>query len=298
MPHLTAYVANCLMGGDEITHQPDGSWLRDIVRFKCAKWEFRFRQRADIAVGHIDSLKGTFCESTTVEVEDVRPNDLRKALDALDAICWLLSFASQSRVLCYGHEFPTGSGQKYCKSVAGIANYFRPPFDLHDTAQVRAFVQDSFSAYTRLHKGRKLPAVFDYLVQAERPSQPTEIRLLLLFVTLENLKDTFARTERIPYLKGFYRKPPASPGKLGAKFTFEELLAQMLHAVRMRRGLRQVIALRNEIIHSGLSRQPHARQWHLYERGQDLVREYLFRLLGYRGNYFTYASQGMGTRKV
>ena len=66
----------------------------------------------------------------------------------------------------------------------------------------------------------------------------------------------------------------------------------------MRRGLKQVVALRNEIIHSGLSRKPPGRQWQMYERIQDIVREHIFRLFGYRGEFFTYASQGTATRKV
>jgi hypothetical protein len=72
----------------------------------------------------------------------------------------------------------------------------------------------------------------------------------------------------------------------------------MLRLVDMRRVLKPVVALRNEIIHSGLSRKSHTRQWRMYERIQDLVREYLFRLLGYHGEFFTYASGGMATRRV
>jgi hypothetical protein len=294
---LTAYVANCLIGGDEVTHGLDGSWVRDVVRFKCDRWEFRFRQRPDVAKGQTEPLKGTLCETTTVVVEDVEPDDLEKVLQTLDAICWLLSFASQSRVLSYGYEFPKGEPTAHFKSVVGMANYFRPPFHLQDTAAIKGFVQQSFPEYKRLNKKRKLAAVFDYLVQAECPTQPMEVQLLLMFVTLESLKDTFARTVGIPYMKGFYRKPTGKSGKLGASFTFEELLSRMLESVRMRRGLKQVIALRNEIIHSGLSRKSPAQQWRLYERVQDLVREYLFRLLGYHGEFFTYASRGMAQRR-
>ena len=66
----------------------------------------------------------------------------------------------------------------------------------------------------------------------------------------------------------------------------------------MRKGLKQIVSLRNEIIHSGLSRKSHSRQMIMFERIQDLVREYIFRLLGYRGEFFTYASQGMAIRKI
>lgn len=286
------------MGGAEVTHRPDGSWIRDVVRFKCDRWEFCFRQRTDIAHGKTEPLRGSLCETTTVEIGSVHPDDREKALATLEAICWLLSFATQSRVLCYGYEFPEGTTTAQFKSVVGIANAFRPPFDLHDTNSIKAFVEQAYPTYCKLSKKRKLSAVFDYLDQAERPSQPTEIRLLLLFITLENLKDTYARAAGIPYIKGFYRKPPSKPGKNGGQFGFEELLLQMLLSVGMRRGLKQVVTLRNEIIHSGLSRKSHARQWKMCERIQDLVREYIFRLLDYHGEFFLYASRGYATKKV
>lgn len=298
MPKLTAYIANCLMGGAEITHRPDGSWIRDVVRFKCDRWEFCFRQHADIAHGKTESLRGTLSKTTTVEIDDVRHSDKEQVLTTLDAICWLLSFATQSQVLCYGYEFPEGTTTAQFKSAAGIANAFRPPFDLRDPNSIRAFVEQAYPAYRKLNKTRKLPVVFDYLDQVEHPNQPIEIQLLLLFITLENLKDTYARTAGIPYIKGYYRKPPKTSGKTGEKFGFEELLHEMLLSVGMRRGLKQVVTLRNEIIHSGLSRKSHARQWTMCERIQDLVREYIFRLLDYQGEFCTYASRGYATKKV
>jgi hypothetical protein len=298
VPTLTAYVANCLIAGDEITRHADGSWTRDLVRFNCDGWEFRFYQRADVAHGETEALTGTFCETTTVEVEGVQPNQLESALEALDAICWLLSFSGQSRVICYGHEFRKGRTTGHFKSVIGIATYFRPPINIRDGAAVKSFVEQTYPSFCRLGGKRKLAVVFDYLVQAERPGQPTEIRLLLLFVAMESLKDTYSREAGIPYAKGSYRRPARKPGKLGAAFTFEELLLQMLRSVGMRKAVKQVVALRNEIIHSGLSRKPHSRQWRMYERIQDLVREYLVRLLGYHGAFYTYASEGMNAKKV
>jgi hypothetical protein len=166
---------------------------------------------APVASRNIESLQGNFCETTTVDVEDVHPDHRKNALATLDAICWLLSFASQSRVLCYGDHFPVGTTTGHFKSVGGIANSFRPAFDLQDADAIKGFVEKAYPTYCKLRKKRKLPAVFDYLVWAEHPSQPTEIRLLLLFITLESLKDTYARAANIPYLKGYFRKPPVLP---------------------------------------------------------------------------------------
>lgn len=295
MATLTAYVANCLMTGDEITHNHDGSWIRDVVCFKCNKWEFKFRQLPNIVRREIQPLKGTFCETSIVEVEGVSPNQVDKVLKTLESICWLLTFACQSRVLCYGHEIET---TKYHKSVSGSANYFRPPIEINDGAAVKYFIQQTYPAFQKLNKKRKLPVIFDYLVQADKLNQPSEVRLLLLFITLESLKDTYAKELGLPYVKGFYRKPAVRHGKQGEPYKFEELLKMMMLSVGMRKGLKQVIALRNEIIHSGLSRKPHSRQWKMYERIQDIIREYLIRVLEYDGIFFTYSSSGMLSKKV
>lgn len=297
MPTLTAYVANCLISGIEVTHSPDGSWIRDIARFKCGKWEFRFRQSADVVCGKTEDFRGTFCSTTTVEVDDIQPSNLEEALAVLDGICWLLSFATESRVHCYGYHFPDKMHGHF-KSTTGIANPFRPPFALIDTVKIKSFVEETYPAYCRLNKKRKLPEVFHYLLQTEGPGQPTEIRLLLLFVTLENLKDTYARTAGIPYIQGYYRKPSRKSGKIGGAFKFEELLSEMLRSVGMRRGLKQIVCLRNEIIHSGLSRKSHLRLISMYERIQDILREYVLRLLDYHGEFVLYASRGYAVKKI
>jgi hypothetical protein len=295
MATLIAYVANCLIAGDEITHHLDGSWIRDVVSFKCNKWEFKFRQHPNVVQSDIEPLKGEFCETSTVEVEGVNPNQVDKALETLEGICWLLSFACQSKVLCYGHEF---EATKHFKSVSGSTNYFRPPIEIKDGAAVKSFIENTYPVFHKLNKRRKLSVIFDYLVQADKLNQPSEIRLLLLFVTLESLKDTYAREVGIPYNKGFYRKPAKKLGKQGESYKFEELLKMMLQSAGMNKGLKQVVELRNEIIHSGLSRKPHSRQWKMYERIQDIIREYLIRILNYNGEFFTYASQGMTSKKV
>lgn len=289
MADLKAFVANCLMGGDEITR--DGtSWTRDLVTFTCAGFQFTFRQAKNVVAGNIEELKGTFAETSEVVVKDVAESQVQKARETLEKICWLLSFAGMCRVICYGYEYPASSGHTHFSSVVGAANYFRPSIDIRNGRTVKEFVEQTYDQYFRLEKSRKLNVVIDYLVQAERPGQPTELKLILAFVALESLKDTYARSISIPYVKHYFRKPTTRISGIGAKFTFEELLEKTLRAVQMRKGLKRVIRLRNEIIHSGLSRKPHARQWAMYEGIHDLMREYVVRLLGYRGYYLTYAS--------
>lgn len=290
---LRAFVANCLMGGDNITQTGD-SWIRDLVVFDCGGYQFRFSQKPEVINGNVDQFKGRFFPTTEVVVSDIRPGQGDKVKAALGRICWLLSFAGGCRVICYGHEYPNGSGLTHFISVSGIARYFRPAFEIQDGTQVKVFVEQTYETYRRLEKLRNLNIVIDYLIQADRAGQPTEICLVLIFVTLESLKDTFARSQSIPYRKGYFRKPPIKPGKEGAKYSFEELVTLMLRQVGMRRGVKRLVKLRNDLIHSGLSRKPHKRQWALYADIHDLIREYMLRLLGYRGRYSPYAFERRG----
>lgn len=174
---------------------------------------------------------------------------------------------------------------------------FRPTIELEDGGSIINFVNLCYERYKLMEHVRRLPVVFDYLVQAERMSQPIELKLLIAFVTLENLKDTFARVEGIPFKKGYFRKVP-KPKKESNRYSFEELLRLMLRRVSMRKGLKRVIVLRNEIIHSGVACKPTTWQWRMYEQLHDLIREYVLRLLNYRGHYLTYRSRGMGVKSL
>lgn len=286
MSNLRAYIANCLIGGHSIT-MSGSSWIRDTVEFNCGEQTFILKQKANIINGNFSEFNGRFCETSEILVMDVAPDDVPRTLAAIDRICWLLSFAGLSRVLCYGHDYPDGSICGTRHTVMGVANFFRPTLEIYDGTIIKSFVEQTYPTFVRLEKSRKLKVVVDYLLQAERQNQPIECRLIFAFVLLENLKDTYAREKGIPYIKGFFRKQPKPNGE---RYSFEELLHLMFREVRMRRGLKRVIKLRNDIIHSGLSRKSHHQSWSMYEKVHDLLREYILRLLGYHGTYLVYAS--------
>lgn len=263
------------------------SYIRDTVEFHCGGQIFVLKQKPNVVTGQMSDFRGRFCETSEILVRNVQPSDVQKTLQAIDRICWLLSFAGLSRVLCYGHDYPDGGSNQSRHAVIGTAEFFRPTLEIRDGALVKSFIEQTYPNFVRLEKSRKVNVVVDYLLQAERHGQPTECRLIFAFVLLENLKDTFARSKSIPYLKGFFRKD-SRPN--GPKYSFEELLELMFREVRMRRGLKRILKLRNELIHSGLSRKSHHQKWTMYEKIHDLLREYILRLLGYHGNYLTYMS--------
>lgn len=286
MSDLRAYVANCLIGGHTIT-QNGGSWTRDTVELNCDGQIVVLKQKAGVVTGSVSELRGRFCETTEILVKNIPPDDVPKTLAVIDRICWLLSFAGLSSVLCYSYDYPDGSIHKVRDTVLRVANFFRPTLEIRDGGVIKSFVEQTYPNFVRLEKSRKLNVVIDYLLQAERQNQPTECRLIFAFVLLESLKDTYARSKAIPYLKGFFRKQ-STPN--GAKYSFEELLHMMFREVRMRRGLKRIVKLRNEIIHSGLSQRSHHQRWVMYEKVHDLLREYILRLLGFHGTYLVYSS--------
>lgn len=294
MPDLRAYVINCLIGGDTFT-STGPSRIRNIVTFNCAGKMFEFKQRDEVAKGQINALIGQCCDTSEVLVRDVSEADLKRIIAALDRLCWLLSFAGLSRITWYGYDYPADSTYGYRRSVGGVANHFRPIFDIHESKAFKAFVQDVFENYKKFEKPRRLNVVIDYLVLAEYPNQPLELKLLLAFVVLESLKDTYARTKSIPYIRGAFRR---GPNASSPRYTFESLLRLMFHDVRMKRGLKAIVKLRNEIVHSGVSRLSHRSQLAIYDRTHDIIREYLLRLLHFRGTYLSYTSRGATRRTL
>lgn len=293
LPALRAFVANCLMGGDTVTATPERI-IRNLVVFECEGRRFEFKQKPEVVIGNMDEFIGRCSETTEVVVANVAEADVPRVKIAVEHICWLLSFVGTCRVIPFGYEYPDGSGLGNRMSVSGVAEHFRPAFEIQDGSQIKNFVEQVFTRYKKLQKKRKLSAVIDYLAQAELASQLLEVKLLLVFVTLESLKSTYAKSEGIPYVKGFFRKSPTKPGKQGDKYSFEELIELMLHQVGMRRGVKKIVKLRNELIHSGLSQKSHTQKQILYASTHDLIREYLLRLLGYRGRYSPYAFERRG----
>jgi len=297
---LRVFVANCLMGGDEITRNSNHG-IRDRVAFNCGGRSFLFRQKPEIINNQLSQFKDCFAETTEVVVTDVAVCDLPEALAVIDRICWLLSFVGTCRVMRFGYEYPNGSGLVSQQSVSGIGRLFRPVLDIRDGKRVKSLIEQTYNKYSQLEQIRKLPIVIDYLAQAEVPSQPIEVKAVLAFVALESLKHTFAVEQGIRYEKGFFRKPTwvlGGKNKKSDTYTFKQLVGMMLDRVNMSHNLDASYLLRNELIHSGFSTEPFNRRRELYEDVHDLIREYMLRLLGYRGRFALYSNPTGDTAEI
>lgn len=296
-PSLRAYIANCLIGGDEIT-QNGSSWIRDLVSFNIAGTTIRLRQKPEVINGPISALTDRFIETSEATIEGISSEGVAEAKAIIERLCWLLSFAGTCRVIPYGYEYPADSGLRHMQSVSGVARHFRPAFDIQDGSLVKSFVQQTYQRYCELESARKLRVIFDYLAQAEAPGQLMEVRSILSFVALENLKHTYASSKPEMYIKkpkaaGFKKKEKTAKG-YEIQWTLREIVSEMIQDVGMSSDLTAAIDLRNDLIHSGLASVPFQEQRALYEDVHDLIREYLLRLLGYKGRYSPYAFERRG----
>lgn len=296
MADLHAFLANFVGAGHELTTYGNRT-VRDTLRFSCGGYHFKLVQSDEVIGSSPSEFNGRFIRSSRLEVQNVDAKHVEKALRVVERICWLLSFAALSNVTWYAYEYPAGSGGQNTRSVVAESLFFRPVIDIREGVETSEFIERCYPQYARLERKRKLNIVTAYMVQAERVGQPVEVRLLLAFVALESLKDTYARSTGIPYIKGFFRKRP-KPRRVRDTYSFEELLQQMFQAVGMRRGLKRVIALRNEIIHSGVTRKSFDWQWNKYENLQYLIREYVLRALNHEGSYFTGRERGHEQRRL
>lgn len=287
MADLRAEIANLPIIGEEWSQQfvDHGRTFRNHIRWKLSRTTIDLFQRP-VVFGRYRDLDKRSVHTTTLFVRNVPAARRKKAERLVSDLCYLLSFATLSEVRPFAYAY-NDIVRRF--STSGITMRFRPPIE-SDGEAVRKFVDCTWNSYRRLSRTRKLHEVFQYLTLAEHPNQPVEVRLLLAFVVLENLKGTWAHQHRIPFIKHFFRKPPKT-GVAHAKspsYSFRDLLTLMFAEQGMKPALRRIIKVRNQIVHFGLSPRTLAQNAEYYDRSRGIVHEYLLRLLGYRGDYLDY----------
>ena len=288
MSEFRAYIANCTVAGMEITGN-EISWVRATINFEISGRVFTLKQHKNIVKGNFDKLKGQFCETSELIVKDVKEGDLSGVESDIHKLCWLLSFACLSAVVFYGYDYPANQNTGRRWAAGGRLDFFRPTIEIRDGEIVKLFIEQTFNNYKSLESSRKLNVAIHYMLLIENNNLPTEAKLALTFVLLENLKSSFAHSKNIPYIDGFFRQGK-NPNKKSATYGFMELAKMMFNEVGINKDLSQVKDTRNEIIHSGLTQLSQDSAIKLHDDIHDLCREYLLRLLGYRGEYLLYSS--------
>jgi len=277
-------LANFLGHGIDVTHLAGGGWIRNRIDLEIAGYEVSIIQQPEIARNRTTQFRGKFVHTSDVLLGKVPPSRVRYARGVVHDMAQLLSFAAMSPVRFFAYEYPAGSGMGSRWSTYGVANSACPVIDIRDGNAVRSFLLQSWGKYRSMKYRRRLPVVFDLLWLPEQPTHPLQTKLLHVFVAMESLKFTYAMAKRIPFARGHFRHTD------GRAYSFRDLVTMMLREVGMRRGLKRLVALRNEVIHSALPRRSAESQRRTYRRCHDVIREYLLRTLGYSGNWMSFAN--------
>ena len=288
MPEFRGYIANCTVAGMEITKY-EKSWVRDTIYFEISGRIFTLIQHQSIVKGNFKELKGQFCDTSELIIKNVKEDELVEIESDVHKLCWLLSFACLSNVVFYGYDYPANQNTGRRWAANGKLDFFRPTIEIRDGEIVKSFVEQTFKNYKFHETSRKLNVAIHYMLLIENNNLPTEAKLALSFVLLENLKSSFAHSKNIPYIKNYFRKG-IIPNSKSETYKFKELLEMMFNEVGITKDLSQVTKTRNEIIHSGLTQLTQDKAIELHDNIHDLCREYLLKLLGYRGDYLLYST--------
>jgi len=290
-------VANYMVKGEEWTDLPVGGRIRNRIRVRLGGFDFQIIRTPENFNLTVAEAKGRFCYTTDIVFDNIRPNQ-RQRVDALvDEVTELLSFATMSQVVRFGDEYGTGSSRQ---AVKGLTLYFRPTLGATHGAEVKRFLELTWPAYHRLRRKRKLNIVVDYVVTTELPHLPIEVEMLMSFVTLECLKSSYAKQAGYKFVAPAWRKisiPPKANPKAEPKLVFEKLLHEMMKKVKMRKSLKRIVQLRNHIIHNGVSPRPFKSQMKGCFDAKEIIREYLLRLLGFKGQYSRFNDMSLHTLK-
>jgi hypothetical protein len=290
---LNGYLLNCFIGGETFTAQPDGRRIRNKIELSFGGRDIAIIQKPKIVRENARNYRGKAVETTSIVVRNVRVNEREKVLCLLQGLSHLLSFASCSEVALYRWEHQDSPPLSEGRSVVARTGFVRPVFDLYDGGAIRTYLERVWQHYFKLEQSRQLREAIHLFVLSKIRGLPLELELATMFILLENLKSTHAREQGYRFDQGYYRKPS------GKAWGFKALLSEMFVKVGMPQSdLSAIVHLRNEIVHSGISQTSYEHQQNIYDKSQDLVREYLLRLLGYTGDFRLYSGRGMTVKQI
>ena len=280
-------LANCALHGIEFTTvtKKDGKvWnVRNLIRLAAGGFEIELHQSPDLPP-NLPSLRGQQLDTTEVFVRNVLKDAVPRVRKTIDTVCDLLSFSTESRVLPYYSEYPAGSGLSETRAMIGTVQTWRYPFP--EPENVKHLVDTCFDTYVALRDRRKLHVAIDYIHHSVREGLPAEIHIALACVAFENLRHNWALDSGYPHIDGFFREKAATAAAPGNVVGLRRHLEEMFAEVGMAADAQRIVAIRNEVLHTGLYGDVH--NYESYEFLEASLREYFLRLVGYHGPFLPY----------
>jgi len=292
---FTAHIANLLMIGNKF--EIDGT---SYIELKLGERQIKIIQNPNIATiyKNLSSCHGRLVSTTKVIVTDVETDEIEDVRNMIFSLCCLLSFITCSQVVFHSQEYPKSSSSW---AIVGKTSIYHNVLDIGNGEVVADFIQTVWDRFISIEKDRRLDMIFDYIHHALYPGSTVESKLVFTFVTLESLKYTFALSKGYPFIDGFFRKLNQKKNNLPtpinwllkrifkeSKVGFNKLLLQMFKEEKItitKAEMKKIISLRNEIIHSGISQSNFNFNFKVFIETQNLIREYLIKLLGYSDFY-------------
>lgn len=261
------------------------------------------RQKTRVLSPNKNALRGKFVESSTIRVSHIKT--FAEGDEFVTDLCWLLGFATQSRVIAYELEF---QGKRVRRSVMGAYNSWRPPFG-RGIGEITDFLSQTWPAYQQLKTTRPVAAFIHMINVSDLSGNVMEVAASFGMQCLEAVKSYYAIDEGHKHSiqedkNGRFRYPS------GKEPTFKDLMTKTLAAVGMPLpgSFDRIKKLRDALIHRGFIRETdrvasyifgqlspgalHRAMFEVMEEVHDLLREYMLRLLGYKGSYWSYSHEG------
>lgn len=306
MKLFRAKIVNLIGYGEKVTMRRDGSWARDKYCLNLDGHYVVIKQRKRVLNIKKNSVRGQMVDSSSITVSKIK--SFEDGVELVDDLCWLLSFATQSSVAAY--EFTYGSRKKQ-RSIMASYNAWRPPFG-SGIGKLSDFVTQAWPNYQKFKRNRPLSALIHMIDASDLSGALLESKITSSMQCLESIKSYFALTEGARF--GIVED---KTGKFldarGREISFGELLRRTLADVGMPLppSFEKIKRLRNALVHRGFIRETdnvtryifgslsagemHAAMFEVMEDVQDILREYMLRLLGYKGDFCTYSSHAHKT---
>lgn len=308
MPIFRAKITN-LIGYGEKTTKRRNAWTRDKFNVVLGGHSITIKQRKSALNVDRNRLRGGQIASSSISITKI--SSFEEGVTFVEDLCWLLSFATQSSVGAYEFTFDK---RQVGHSVMGSYNAWRPPFG-NGIGKLSDFLTQTWPAYQRLKSTRPLSAFIHMIDASDLSGGLLEMKITASMQCLEAIKSYFALTEGTRF-KIIEANNGTFLDASGKEIHFEKLLKLTLQDVGMTlpASFTKIKALRNALVHRGFIRETdkiaryifgphsagamHTSMFEVMEEVQDILREYMLRLLNYKGDYWTYSSGGRAHRTI
>lgn len=276
MPDFIGHISNCLINGDSFS-DINGIKIKNTINLFLANKSISIIQSPDFIIDRINmtEYQNKFVQSTKIIIRDVKDKEIILCDSLIKKLSSLLSFILNSQVIYYGYEY---SGLNRFWAALGYTNIFYNVLENNRGDEIKDFITSTWEQFEYNYERRKLSLIFDYIFQAFSVNT-IETKLVFSYVTLESLKYTFAKERGFKFKEGYFRD------KKNIKLGFSKLVKMMLNEYSIEFDIREIIELRNDIIHSGYTERAPEHNFKIFIYCQHLIRNYLIKLLGYKGYY-------------